>query len=97
MPTNTPTFVLGRPVVLYPNPVVGGGMVNLQLDKPAQSVRWKVYDVAGELITRLGFGGGPTLVFDSSKLASGLYLVFIDVTYADGTTNPYHFHLLVEK
>ena len=69
----------------YPNPATTAGRINLTLDR-AMTVAVRVYDVTGRQVATLAEGrqigaGTTTLDLDTSRLASGVYVLRIE---ADG-------------
>jgi len=71
-------------LILAPVPVRQGGSLALYTDRQPASSRWKVYDIAGELAASLELSG-PLASFSTKRLAPGIYLVQLDVEYADGS------------
>ncbi len=85
-PTPTATFNLspiGR-LSLGPNMVTGAQPICLFLDKPLSDCIWNAYTMAGENVAHLTFGTGKAC-WDHPGLASGLYLIHIQVHYQDGS------------
>ena len=91
-PSASPTFTPGPAyryssagrLLLAPVPVRQGGSLSLYTDRPPRSSRWKIYDIAGERVATLSFSG-PLASFGTGRLAAGVYLVQLDVEYADGS------------
>jgi hypothetical protein len=71
-------------LLLAPVPVRQGGPLALYTDRPPSSSRWRVYDIAGELVAALNTSG-PLASFSTQRLAPGVYLVQLDVEFADGS------------
>jgi kumamolisin len=71
-------------LLLAPVPVRQGGPLALYTDKPPAKSHWRIYDIAGELVVTLNFSGALAS-FSTQRLAPGIYLVQLDVEYADGS------------
>jgi len=85
-PTPSPAWD-GAPsdqLVLAPVPVAPGQPMCLHFDGPPRSSRWTIYNVAGQAVATLAFGGEPGQCWQTSGVAPGVYLVRVDVDYADG-------------
>jgi hypothetical protein len=70
---------------LGPNVAQNGQPICLFMNKPALSSQWDIYDIAGELVAQLNFGTGEAC-WGHPGIASGLYLVRVQVNYEDGST-----------
>ncbi len=86
-PSPTATFLLSPhgKLTLAPNIVSGMKPICLYLDKPASESQWTIYDLAGERVAHLEFGKEQAC-WNHPNLASGLYLIRVQVGYEDGTT-----------
>jgi hypothetical protein len=83
--SSTPSEVPARPgFYIAPNISRGGVPFRLSVEKPAAQVVWSVFNTAGERI-HPDLKGTPSLVWHPGNLASGLYLVRVEVFYDDGT------------
>jgi hypothetical protein len=66
-------------VAIYPNPITVGETLNLLIDDPAKITTIRVFDNAGKLVMQKT----ATKEINTSKLATGLYMV--QITYTDGS------------
>ncbi len=73
-------------LVLAPVPAHRGGKVLLYFDKPPASSSWQIFNLAGQKVSQLSFQGTADHTWDTSGTSPGIYLIQLDVTYADGTT-----------
>ncbi len=94
-PTITPTFTmtpteilsgLGK-TVLAPVPVHSGEKICLYPDRAIAGSHWEVYNFTGESLANLDFNGFPKNCWDTTGVAPGVYLVRLEVDYADGTAS----------
>jgi hypothetical protein len=100
-PTITPTPYwavsnLGRSI-LAPSPAHQGQPLCLYFDAAPASSEWKIYDLAGDLVEKLGFETQRQQCWDTGKVAGGIYLARISVNYADGTKKDFLQKLAVLK
>jgi hypothetical protein len=70
--------------LLAPVPVRHGGPWQLFCDKQPVSSRWRIYDIAGELVAAPEFNGALAS-YSTGRLAPGVYLVHLDVDFEDGS------------
>ncbi len=89
-PTQTPTFTasptpnLPRFLSLYPNPVRNGGELSLYLGSAGAESNWRVYTLAGELVANLAFKGPSRHGWSTRNVASGIYIIQVEVRYPNG-------------
>lgn len=89
-PTPTPTTAfdasgLGK-LVLAPVPAHRGGKMGLYFPKTPVSSSWQIFNLTGQKVSTLSFQGPTGHDWDTSDTAPGVYLVDVNVVYADGTT-----------
>jgi hypothetical protein len=86
--TATPPFLksgLGRNVAA-PVPARGHDDICVYFERqPAQS-EWKVFNIAGESVARLNFGAEYAQCWNHRGIAPGIYILMLDTSFADGTT-----------
>jgi hypothetical protein len=87
--TPTPAYAVSNQgyTLLAPVPAHPGQPVCLYFDKAPASTRWRIFNVAGQNVAALSFGGQYQQCWDTSGVASGVYFARIDVEAADGTSN----------
>jgi hypothetical protein len=84
-PTGPPFLYTGAGhLLLAPVPVRHGGPWQLFCDKQPISSRWRIYDIAGELVAAPEFNGALAS-YSTGRLAPGVYLVHLDVDFEDGS------------
>jgi len=93
-PTATPSFTASPSIsatpahwhaklLLAPVPVTQGGMVQLFVPAQTLSGDWEVYNVAGQRVSSLTFGGS-TQAWNTQRVAAGIYLVHVKVAFDQG-------------
>lgn len=88
-PAPVPTTNLGlspTDIKLIPNKIGKDHTVCQMTGKPVHQSRWKVFDVSGEIVRSLDFRGDQYPCWKPEGLASGLYIVKVDLVYDDGTS-----------
>lgn len=71
--------------VLGPVPVSGGGPLCLDLESPVLSSRWDIYTLDGGHVAHLDFGAQATQCWGTERVASGIFLVHLDILKPDGS------------
>jgi hypothetical protein len=71
--------------LLAPVPATSGQQVCLTNPGSVDSATWQVFNLMGERIADISFGGEGAECWNTTGTAPGLYLVEIDVVYGDGT------------
>ena len=96
-PTPTPTPYLPGPVVAMPNILTNGqSLCAFKVPEAGATLKVYIYTVAGELAAAVeGQAGSSLCAWDSSAVASGLYLVRARVDDYDGTFRWQKLKLLV--
>jgi hypothetical protein len=83
----TPAFAAsGMPrTVLAPCPVKQGDAVILYYSKAPSQSSWRIYNMAGELVSTGAYSGQEQAQWSTSKIAPGIYLARLEISYSDGS------------
>lgn len=65
------------PISVYPNPAVGGAILNIKLDRSAPDVTLQLYNVLGQLVHTQTARDEQIIPLDTSTMASGVYVLQI--------------------
>jgi hypothetical protein len=74
-PSPTPEWAKYGNFILAPNPARDGAKIRLFCNWQSYSVEWRVYNLAGELIYWVKKSGNEDMYWETSAMASGIYLV----------------------
>jgi hypothetical protein len=82
----------GHNLMVYPNPVVNGNLVNLEWLKPVNHAQVSVYSITGALVNRTQLNkGGSRLSLSTEDMASGVYVLQI---LSDGVMATYNLQVV---
>ena len=70
--------------ILAPVPLRGHQPLCLAFDRAPSASHWEIFNVAGERVANLDFGSQRDQCWEPSGVASGIYLVHLDISLADG-------------
>jgi len=83
--------------VLGPVPVPRNEDICLYPDKPLSSSKWSVFDLTGRLLASKKFGREPRPCWGTAFLPPGVYVVRLELVYADGDSGTTWQKVLVSK
>jgi hypothetical protein len=93
--TATPTSTFYPKLIMAPNVLRAGQSARLWFDAPPRTCHWRIYTTAGELVGEMDFEGNRPNEWAPGDLASGFYIIRVQVEYAGGWTRDETFKVVV--